>query len=129
MRGNQRQMFPVPGGNRHPPAVDDGEVPFGQAEHVEVVAKARAAVKVPEGLGDSTRHAGCRKGIVGHRLGRKPLEDEDVPCRKDVDDSRPTPAPAAARVLWSSLPRSTANRSVAAPGIRTNTGLPSTSTR
>ena len=40
-----------------------------------------------------------------------------------------TPASAAARVLWSSFLRSTASRSVAAPGIRTKNGVPSTSTR
>ena len=40
-----------------------------------------------------------------------------------------TPASAAASVLCSSLPRSTASSSVAAPGIRTKWGTPSTSTR
>ncbi len=40
-----------------------------------------------------------------------------------------TPASAAARVLCSSLARSTASSSVAAPGIRTKNGVPSTSTR
>lgn len=41
----------------------------------------------------------------------------------------PTPAAAAARVLWSSLTRSTASSSVSAPGIRTKTISSPTVTR
>ena len=39
------------------------------------------------------------------------------------------PVSDAARVLYSSLLRSTASRSVVSPGMRTKNGVPSTSTR
>ena len=58
-----------------------------------------------------------------HSRAKAPLSGSSATTRA------PTPAVAAARVLNSSFARSTASRSVEAPGNRTKNGLPSTSTR
>ena len=78
----------------------------------------------------SARHAGDPQRLVRHRPGVEPLEGEDIPLGHASATTRgATPAVAAATVLWISFPRSTASRSVSAPGMRTKNGVPSTTTR
>ncbi len=124
------EMLAVAGRDRDVTRVDQCQVALGEPEHVEVVAEPWARVETPQDLGDPRRHPGRPERPDRHRPRRQPLEHEDVPLGEVVArPAAPTPAVAAARVLCSSLPRSTASSSVAAPGIRTKQGVPSTSTR
>ena len=102
--------------------VDEREVALRQPDHVEVVAEARPGVQPAEGRGDPCGHARRAEGRVRHRPGRRATRGRRRPTRAARGGPcGADPGAAAARVLCSSLPRSTASSSVAAPGIRTKT--------
>ena len=97
MRGIARQMLAVPGRDGHAALVDQREVPFGDAEHVEVVAKPRAGVEPAQDRRDPLRHPGRAQRLVRHRPAVDPLEREDVPSPRRPRTTRgETPVVAAA---------------------------------
>ena len=123
-------MLAVAGRDRDVALVDQRQVPLGGAEHVEVVAEPGPGVELPQDRGDPRAACPSARRLSFDIVRASSHSRTKTSHSGTVWMTRgATPASAAATVLWSSLPRSTARRSVPAPGIRTKQGVPSTSTR
>ena len=74
IRGIMAEMLAIAGRDGDRPLVDERQVSLGDAEHVEVVPKARTGMELPEGRRDPRRHP-CRPQTPrstssGHRATR-----------------------------------------------------------